>query len=158
MKCSLGISNFLEEISSLSHSIVLLYFFACITEEGFLVSPCSPLELCLQMVISFFFALCFFSFQRYRDGNFYKNTMFLKTETHREKMEMGWCRYKLEWCSYKPRNTKDCCKHQKQEEPWKKSSFQFSKEPADTLILNFMSPEMWDKFLLFQDTQFLVLY
>ena len=36
MKCSLGISNFLEEISSLSHSVVFLYFFARITEEGFL--------------------------------------------------------------------------------------------------------------------------
>jgi len=36
MKCSLGISNFLEEISSLSHSIVFLYFFALITEGGFL--------------------------------------------------------------------------------------------------------------------------
>ena len=36
MKCSLGISNFLEEISSLSHCIVFLYFFALITEEGFL--------------------------------------------------------------------------------------------------------------------------
>ena len=32
MKCSLGISNFLEEISSLSHSIVFLYFFELITE------------------------------------------------------------------------------------------------------------------------------
>ena len=31
MKCFLGISNFLEEISSLSHSIVFLYFFALIT-------------------------------------------------------------------------------------------------------------------------------
>ena len=30
MKCSLGISNFLEEISSLSHSAVFLYFFALI--------------------------------------------------------------------------------------------------------------------------------
>ena len=40
MKCSLGISNFLEEISSFSHSIVFLYFFALITEEGFLISPC----------------------------------------------------------------------------------------------------------------------
>jgi len=40
MKCSLGISNFLEEISSLSHSIVFLYFFALIAEEGFLISPC----------------------------------------------------------------------------------------------------------------------
>ena len=28
MKCSLGISNFLEEISRLSHSFVFLYFFA----------------------------------------------------------------------------------------------------------------------------------
>ena len=36
MKCSLGVSNFLEEISSLSHSIVFLYFFALIAEEGFL--------------------------------------------------------------------------------------------------------------------------
>ena len=34
MKCSFGISNFLEEISSLSHSVVFLYFFALITEEG----------------------------------------------------------------------------------------------------------------------------
>ena len=36
MKCSLGISNCLEEISSLSHSVVFLYFFAWIAEEGFL--------------------------------------------------------------------------------------------------------------------------
>ena len=36
MKCSLGISNFLEEISSLSHSIVFLYCFALTTEEAFL--------------------------------------------------------------------------------------------------------------------------
>ena len=39
MKCPLGISNFLEEISSLSQSVVFLYFFALITEEGFLISP-----------------------------------------------------------------------------------------------------------------------
>ena len=35
----LGISNFLEEISSLSHSIFFLYFSALTTEEGFLISP-----------------------------------------------------------------------------------------------------------------------
>ena len=58
MKCSLGISNFLEEISGLSHSIVFLYFFALITEEGFLISPCYSLELCIQMGI-FPFLLCF---------------------------------------------------------------------------------------------------
>ena len=45
MKCSLGISNFLKEISSLSHSIVFLCFFALITEEGFLISLCYSLEL-----------------------------------------------------------------------------------------------------------------
>ena len=38
MKCSLGKSNFLEEISILSHSVIFLYFFALITEEGFLIS------------------------------------------------------------------------------------------------------------------------
>ena len=36
MKCSLGISNVLEEISSFSHSIVFRYFFALIIEEGLL--------------------------------------------------------------------------------------------------------------------------
>ena len=36
MKCSLGISNFLEEISRLSHSIVFLYFFALILKKAFL--------------------------------------------------------------------------------------------------------------------------
>ena len=59
MKCSLGISNFLEEISSLSPSIVFLYFFALITEEGFLVSHCSFLELWIQMGISFLFSFAF---------------------------------------------------------------------------------------------------
>ena len=43
----LGISNFLEEISSLSHSVGFLYFFALITEEGILISPCYSLELCI---------------------------------------------------------------------------------------------------------------
>ena len=56
MNCSLGISNFLEEISGLSHPIVVLYFFALITEEGFLISPCYSLELCIQMGISFLFS------------------------------------------------------------------------------------------------------
>ena len=46
MKYSLGISNFLEAIFSLFHSIVFLYFFALITEEIFLISPCYSLELC----------------------------------------------------------------------------------------------------------------
>ena len=44
--------------SSLSHSIVFLHLFAFITEEGFLISPCS-LELCIQMGISFLFPFAF---------------------------------------------------------------------------------------------------
>ena len=63
MKCSLGIYNFLEEISSISHSIVFLYFFSLIAEEDFLISPCYSLELCIQMGISFLFSFAFsFSF------------------------------------------------------------------------------------------------
>ena len=34
MKCSLDISNFLKENSSLSHSVVFLYYFALIAEEA----------------------------------------------------------------------------------------------------------------------------
>ena len=67
MKCSLGISNFLEKISSLSHSVVFLNFFALIAEEGFLISSCYSLELCIQMLISllFSFAFRFSSFHSY---------------------------------------------------------------------------------------------
>ena len=60
MKCSFDISNFLEEISSLSHSIIFLYFFMLISEEGFLISPCYSLELCIQMDISFLFSFAFY--------------------------------------------------------------------------------------------------
>ena len=38
MKYSVGVSHFLEEISSLSHSIAFIYLFALFTEEGFLIS------------------------------------------------------------------------------------------------------------------------
>ena len=56
MKYSLGISNFLEEISSLSHSTFFLYFFKLITEEGFLISPFYSLKLCIQMGRAFLFS------------------------------------------------------------------------------------------------------
>ena len=59
MKCSFGISDFLEELSSLSHSIVFLYFFALLTEESFLISPCCFLELCIPMDISLLFSFPF---------------------------------------------------------------------------------------------------
>ena len=50
-----------------SHSIVFRYFFALITEEGFLISPCYSLELCIKMGMSFLlsFALCFSSIHSY---------------------------------------------------------------------------------------------
>ena len=62
--------DFLEEISSLSYSLVFLYFFALITEEGFLISPCYSLELCIQICISFLFsfAFSFTSFHSYLKG------------------------------------------------------------------------------------------
>ena len=50
---------FLMRSLSLSFSIVFLYFFALITEEGFLISPRYSLELCIQMGISFLFSFCF---------------------------------------------------------------------------------------------------
>ena len=60
MKCSFGISNFLEEICSLSHSVLFLYFFALIAEEGFLISSYYSLELCIQMLIFFLFSFAFY--------------------------------------------------------------------------------------------------
>ena len=52
-------SNFLEEISSLSHSIFFpVYFFTLITEEGF-ISPCYSFGLCIQMDISCLFSFAF---------------------------------------------------------------------------------------------------
>ena len=56
-----------EEIPSLSHSVVFLYFFALIIEEGFLISPCYSWELCIPMGISFLFsfAFCSSSFHSY---------------------------------------------------------------------------------------------
>ena len=52
------ISRFLEEISSLSHSIIFLYFFALFTLEG-LIAPCCSLKFCIQLDISFPFSLVF---------------------------------------------------------------------------------------------------
>ena len=67
MKCSLGISKLPEEIASLSHSVVFLYFFALISEEDFLIFPGYSLELCIHMGVSllFSFAFCFSSFHSY---------------------------------------------------------------------------------------------
>ena len=53
--------------SRLPHSIVFLYWLALITQEGFLISPCFSLELCIQRGVSFLssFVFCFSSFLSY---------------------------------------------------------------------------------------------
>ena len=43
-----GAIAFSEEISSLSHSVIFLDFFALMAEEGFLISSCYSLELCIR--------------------------------------------------------------------------------------------------------------
>ena len=49
MKCSQGISNFLDKLSSLSHSVLFLYFFALIAEKCFLPDPgIEPMSPALQ--------------------------------------------------------------------------------------------------------------
>ena len=50
---------FLKRSLSLSHSVLFLYFFALITEEGFLIFPCCSLELFIQMSVSFLFSFSF---------------------------------------------------------------------------------------------------
>ena len=55
----LCISNFLEEISSFSYSIVFIY--ALIPEKGFLMSPCYSLEFGIRVGISFLFSFAFAS-------------------------------------------------------------------------------------------------
>ena len=67
MKYSLGISNFLEANSGLSHSIAFLYFFALITKEGFLISLSYSLELCIQTGISFYSRYTFLLFPQPQD-------------------------------------------------------------------------------------------
>ena len=59
LRLSVAKRLFLEEISSLSHSVVFLYFFVLIPEEGFLIFSSYSLELCIQMLISFLFSFAF---------------------------------------------------------------------------------------------------
>ena len=59
VKCSLGISNFLEEISSLSHSVVFLYFLALIPGKAFLKSLLAIFWTLHSDAYIFPFLLCF---------------------------------------------------------------------------------------------------
>ena len=60
-KCSLHISNFLEEISSVAHFVVFLNFLALIAKEGFLISPCYPLNSAFRCLYLSFSPLLFTS-------------------------------------------------------------------------------------------------
>ena len=62
MRYSLGISNFLEEISRLSHSVLFLYFFALIAEESFLISSCYFWDSAFRCLYLSFSPLLFASF------------------------------------------------------------------------------------------------
>ena len=61
MRCSLDISDFTEEMSSVSYSVVFLYFFELITEEGFLISPFGSFIWMLKWVYLSFSPLLFIS-------------------------------------------------------------------------------------------------
>ena len=65
MKCSLGISHFLEEISSLSHSVPFLYFLALVARKVFLsllAIPWNSAFICLYLSFSpFLFASLLFT-------------------------------------------------------------------------------------------------
>ena len=60
MKYSFDISNFLEVIAGLFHSIAVLYFFALFSKECLLISPCYSLEFCIRLGTSFPFSLAFY--------------------------------------------------------------------------------------------------
>ena len=68
MKCSLDISNFLEEISSLYHSIVFLYFFALITDPSSVVTQLNVFPIIIKLYLKRMnVAICpfyFFFFQK----------------------------------------------------------------------------------------------
>ena len=109
MKCSLGISDFLEEISSLSHSVLFLYFFALVAEEGFVISFCYSLELCIQMLISFLFsfAFCISSFLSYFPVVMYgcKSWTIKKAEHRRIDAFELWCWRRLFWVLWTARRS-----------------------------------------------------
>ena len=88
MKCSLGISNFLEEISSLFHYIAFLYFFALITEEGFLISPCYSLELCIQIGLFFLFSFAFCILKRWKHQITWPASWEICTKVKKQQLEL----------------------------------------------------------------------
>ena len=66
-QASLSINISQSFLKLMSTELLFLYFFALITEETFISSPCYSMELCIQMGVSFLFsfAFSFFSFLGY---------------------------------------------------------------------------------------------
>lgn len=83
------------------------------------------------------------------------------TEGHTGKA-MWQQRQMVAWCRNKPRNAKGCWQSPEAGREYESDSPSETPEgisPADTLILNFSPPEQWEnKFLLYEATQFMVLY
>ena len=71
-------------VSSLSHFMVFLYFLVLITEEGFLISPCFSLGLCIQMSIFLLFSFSFSSFISYLNNLRYADDSTLMAESEEE--------------------------------------------------------------------------
>ena len=87
MKCSLDISNFLKEISRLSHSIIFLYFFTLISEEAKIeIDTCIPL----------FIAALFTTSRTWKQPEFPLTEKWIK---------MFWYTYTMEYYSSIKRNT-----------------------------------------------------
>ena len=59
MKSSLMSPIFLKRFLVFPTVLFSFYFCALFTEEGFLISPCSSLELCIQLAMFFHFSLGF---------------------------------------------------------------------------------------------------
>jgi len=86
MKCPLGISNFLEEISSLSHSIVFLYFLERSPRKAFLslltILWNSAFKWVYLSFSPFLFASLFIAICKHRDLFEMENLSLMKSFTH----------------------------------------------------------------------------
>ena len=79
LKYSPSISNFLEEISSLPHSIFFPLLLIVVHWGRLLISPCYSLEPCFQVGISFLFSLAFLLLHFLLQGHTFLYSRYLLT-------------------------------------------------------------------------------
>ena len=75
MKCSLGISNFVEEISSLSHSVVFLYFFD--SWKSFTPGKCVIIWSIMYYLVQIKYFACLLLWEAYLFHNIYVKETFI---------------------------------------------------------------------------------